>query len=107
MKKEMAQVYQHDLSCRKKGEMVLLKTTPNGLCTRLKFKCFKCQREINVATHAKEERDELNTAAVWGTLAAGICYEQAQELLSHISIHLMCYNTFVKIENKLGKVCFY
>jgi len=104
VKEKMFLVFKHDQSCRKKGEMVLLRTTPQGLATFLVFKCLKCQEEISFSTHAKDQKDELNTMAVWGTLAIGIGHDQAQELLSYIGIHMMAFNTFAKLEENLSEV---
>jgi len=106
VKEQMFLVYKHDQSCRKKGEMVLLRTSSQGLATFLVFKCLKCQQEVKFATHTKEQKTKLNAMAVWGTLAIGIGHDQAQELLSYIGIHMMAFNTFAKFEEVLSEVIF-
>jgi len=102
---DLEPVYEHRFKCKKRGKMKMDRTSPDGMACKFIFRCTSCEEEIKIKSHTKDERDQINEGAVWGSVAAGIGHQQAEEFLAHMGISFMSKRLYKKTATLVFEVC--
>jgi len=98
-------VYEHKYKCKKRGKMKMDRSSKDGMATKFVFRCSACDEEMKIRSHTPDERDQINEGAVWGSVAAGIGHQQAEEFLAHMGIFFMSKELYSKTEKVVFEVC--
>lgn len=87
------------------GNLVIDSEKQCGLSSTFTLKCSACDMIFTLSNEEPgAEKQVLNKAAVWGTLASGGSYSHLAELLSCLEIPTVTGNMFFDIQRNLGTV---
>lgn len=87
------------------GHMKFVKETRKGLKVTLHFFCDNCERKMIVTSERDSaSNDDINKAAVWGSMAIGIGHSQCEEFLGVLDVPFMTQNTYFRKTSEVKKV---
>ncbi len=92
-----------DFICQKceLGKLVFSEEKRSGLKSSFIFRCENCSNSLKFHSSPTYDDDEnINTAAVLGTISIGLGNYHLEELLAHLNIPTMSYDTYHKCEEK-------
>ncbi|KAF5286252.1 hypothetical protein FQR65_LT12736 [Abscondita terminalis] len=100
---KIRKVQRHSMECSFGGSLILVSCKNKGLCSSLKFACFKlmCTKTITLAT--VENATQVKRNVVQGCISTGVGYYQAEELFSVLDIPFMANGTYQKYEKSVGE----
>ncbi|KAF2889580.1 hypothetical protein ILUMI_16593, partial [Ignelater luminosus] len=92
----------HDKKCTA-GTLEPIQEQKRGLVSDITFKCNFCGFEIKKSTHPQNDggKEEINVAAVWGTISTESTYNNLKERLAIMDIPPMPY-IFAKLGEKVS-----
>lgn len=80
------------------------KETKRGLVSKFHFTCTSCCRKSHIDSCPKSnDQANNNEAAVTGIISVGLGYYHLEELLAHLNVPCMSYQTFYNVEKSLQK----
>ncbi|XP_031333159.1 uncharacterized protein LOC116182246 [Photinus pyralis] len=85
------------------GMLVLQEEIQKGLVSRFVYRCNICEK-TKIVYSENPEKEIINRATVWGTLATGSTFAHTSEFLSILDIPPMRGNMFFDIQRNLGDV---
>ncbi|KAB0790356.1 hypothetical protein PPYR_15279, partial [Photinus pyralis] len=83
------------------GMLVLQEEIQKGLVSRFVYRCNICEK-TKIVYSENPEKEIINRATVWGTLATGSTFAHTSEFLSILDIPPMRGNMFFDIQRNLG-----
>ncbi|XP_063221397.1 uncharacterized protein LOC134530485 isoform X1 [Bacillus rossius redtenbacheri] len=102
---QLEAVGKHSLSCTT-GCLRLRNESRRGLHCVWEYYCEVCGKIQYVTTDEKtvQNKPEINTLLVWGTLSSGLGFTQIQEVMGVLDVPVMSSSCFRQNEKEIGKV---